>query len=169
MPTLVTARGNSSVPGFPPGKRASVRMAAGDSRVPTTLPNLPFMPKFSAHIFVCCNQRSPGHPRGCCDLDGAGRLREAFKEELKRRRLGVEVRANQAGCLEQCEYGPALVIYPQGVWYGQVQPEDVPRIVEETVVGGRVLADLLIPDDCLNSKGRVPWQRGSDGDHRETP
>jgi (2Fe-2S) ferredoxin len=110
------------------------------------------MPKFTSHIFVCCNRREPGHSRGCCDPDGSERLRECFKQELKRRGLGPLVRANKAGCLEQCEHGPTVVIYPQEIWYGHVRPEDVPRIVEETVVGGRVLADLLIAEACLNTR-----------------
>lgn len=114
------------------------------------------MGEFTSHIFVCCNQRAPGHRRGCCDADGSQRLRSAFKTEVKRRELGPEVRANMSGCLEQCEYGPAVVIYPQGIWYGGVQPEDVPRIIEETVVNGRILPDLLIPPECLNTQGQVP-------------
>jgi (2Fe-2S) ferredoxin len=113
------------------------------------------MPKFTSHIFVCCNQRAPGHPRGCCDPDGSEALRDAFKTELKRRGLGPLVRANSAGCLDQCELGPTVVIYPQEVWYGNVQITDVPRIVEETVIAGHVLADLAIDDAKLNNcKGR---------------
>jgi (2Fe-2S) ferredoxin len=112
------------------------------------------MPKFTHHIFVCCNRRESGHSRGCCDPEGSQALREAFKRELKRRGLGPLVRANQSGCLDQCELGPTVVIYPQQVWYGHVCVEDVPRIVEETVICGRVLADLALGDDQLNkSKG----------------
>jgi (2Fe-2S) ferredoxin len=121
------------------------------------------MPRFTAHVFVCCNQREPGNSRGCCNPDGSARLREAFKAELKKRGLGAEVRANQSGCLDQCEYGPTVVIYPQGIWYGNVRMSDVPRIVEETIIGGRVLAELQIPDACLNTKGQVPWQRTDAG------
>ena len=110
------------------------------------------MPKFTSHIFICCNQRPPGHGRGCCDPEGDARLRDCFKNELKRRGLGPLVRANQAGCLDQCERGPTVVIYPQGIWYGNVRPEDVPRIVQETVIGGRVIEDLLIPDEAVNAK-----------------
>jgi (2Fe-2S) ferredoxin len=108
------------------------------------------MPPFTAHIFVCCNRREPGHSRGCCDPDGSEALRNRFKAELKRRNLGPLVRANQSGCLDQCELGPTVVIYPQGIWYGHVQPDDVPRILDETVIGGRVLEDLLIPGAALN-------------------
>ncbi len=111
------------------------------------------MPAFTHHIFVCCNHRSAGHPRGCCDPDGSERLRALFKAEVERLGLGPLVRANKAGCLEQCELGPTVVIYPQGVWYGKVQPEDVPRIIQETVLGGRVLEDLVLADELLNTKG----------------
>ncbi|HEY5313701.1 MAG TPA: (2Fe-2S) ferredoxin domain-containing protein [Pirellulales bacterium] len=114
------------------------------------------MPPFTHHIFVCCNRREPGHSRGCCDPDGRQALRDCFKAELKKRRLSASVRANQAGCLDQCELGPTVVIYPQGIWYGHVQPADVPRIIDETIVSGRILADLLIADDWLNTAGRGP-------------
>lgn len=110
------------------------------------------MPLFRHHLFVCCNQRAPGHSRGCCNPDGSAALRDCFKAELKQRNLGPLVRANQAGCLDQCELGPTVVIYPQQIWYGGVRLEDVPRIVEETIVHGRVLEDLLIPAEQLNVK-----------------
>lgn len=110
------------------------------------------MPPFTHHIFVCCNTREPGHSRGCCDPAGSEALRNCFKAELKRRGLGPLVRANSAGCLDQCELGPVVVVYPQGIWYGGVKPEDVPRIVEETVVAGRVIDELRIPDERLNCR-----------------
>jgi (2Fe-2S) ferredoxin len=108
------------------------------------------MPAFTFHIFVCGNTREPGHKRGCCDPSGHQELREAFKTELKRAGLGQVSRANHSGCLDQCEHGPTVVIYPQGLWYGRVRVEDVPRIVR-TLVEGEVLEDLLIPDSCLNN------------------
>ena len=111
------------------------------------------MPKFTHHIFICCNQREPGNSRGCCDPLGNEALRDLFKAEVKRRGLTPQVRANSSGCLDQCEFGPTVVIYPQAIWYGGVKPEDVPRIIEETVVGGRVIEELLIADEHLNTKG----------------
>lgn len=110
------------------------------------------MPAFTHHLFVCCNQRSADHPRGCCDPDGGGSLRSALKSEIRRRKLGPLVRANKSGCLEQCEHGPTVAIYPQGIFYGGVTLQDVPRIVEETIIGGRVLEDLQIAEDCLNNR-----------------
>lgn len=114
------------------------------------------MPAFTHHLFVCCNRREPGHSRGCCDAEGTEALRNKFKAELSARKLKPAVRANSAGCLDQCELGPVVVIYPQGIWYGGVTLEDVPRILDETVIGGRVLNDLLIDESLLNTKGKGP-------------
>jgi (2Fe-2S) ferredoxin len=117
------------------------------------------MPRFTSHIFVCCNTREPGHSRGCCNADGSEALRNLFQAELKSRNLGVLVRANRSGCLDQCEYGPTVVIYPQQIWYGRVSAQDVPRIIDETILGGRIIEDLLIPEECLNTKGKIPWPK----------
>lgn len=110
------------------------------------------MPAFTHHIFICTNRRKHGHDRGSCDPDGDEALKKAFKKEIERRGLKPLVRANAAGCLDQCELGPTVVIYPQAIWYGGVKLSDVPRIVEETIVGGRVVEDLRIPDEKLNCR-----------------
>src|SRR5690349_5652775 len=73
------------------------------------------MPQFTHHVFVCCNQRDPGSSRGCCDPSGNEKLRDAFKSEIKKRGLRPLVRANTSGCLDQCELGPTVVIYPQAI------------------------------------------------------
>jgi (2Fe-2S) ferredoxin len=110
------------------------------------------MPQFTHHIFICINRRDPASGRGCCNADGSEALRTAFKKEVERRGLKPLVRANASGCLDQCELGPTVVIYPQAIWYGGVQLSDVPRIVEETIIHGRVLEDLRIPEEKLNCK-----------------
>jgi len=109
------------------------------------------MPKFQRHIFICCNQREPGHPRGCCDPTGEGRLQKAFKKAVAQRSLKGVVRANKAGCLDQCEHGPNVVVYPEQVWYGHVSVDDVEEIVESHILNGRPVDRLIIPDDCLNN------------------
>ena len=110
------------------------------------------MPLFTHHVFVCGNQRAAGHSRGCCDQDGSEALRNAFKAEIKKRGLTPLVRANRAGCLDQCEEGPIVVIYPQAIWYGKVSIDDVPRIVEETIINGQIIDELQIPADRLNCR-----------------
>ncbi|MGE3313682.1 MAG: ferredoxin [Planctomycetaceae bacterium] len=109
------------------------------------------MPAFSHHLFVCGNQRPPGNPRGCCNADGSDQLRTALAAEIKSRGLNPLVRANKAGCLEQCEHGPVVAIYPQGIFYGHVTAADASRIIEETIINGRILDDLRIADECLNN------------------
>ena len=102
--------------------------------------------RFSHHVFICENKRPDGDLRGCCCGRGAEAVRQAFKEELHRRGLRGQVRANGAGCLDACAQGPAVVVYPEGVWYGHVRPEDVPEIVERHLVGGQPVERLRLHD-----------------------
>ena len=120
-------------------------------------PPLRLMAPFTHHVFICGNRREPGHRRGCCDCDGQDSLRSAFKAEIARRGWKGLVRANSAGCLDQCELGPVVVIYPQGIWYGGVGEGDVGRILN-AIASGEVVQDLLIPDEALNTKGAHPWR-----------
>jgi (2Fe-2S) ferredoxin len=102
------------------------------------------MPKFEKHIFICVNERTPEDPRGCCKERGSEKIRELFKEEVARRGLKGKVRANAAGCLDHCEHGPTVVIYPDGVWYKVQTPEDVKEIMDEHIEGNRIVTRLAI-------------------------
>jgi (2Fe-2S) ferredoxin len=99
--------------------------------------------RFRHHVFVCENRRSEDDPRGCCSAKGSVEIRAALKAELKRRGM-KDVRANASGCLDACAFGPSIVVYPEGVWYGRVRVEDVPEIVEEHLVGGRPVERLRL-------------------------
>jgi (2Fe-2S) ferredoxin len=109
------------------------------------------MPKFEHHIFICANQRPAGNPRGCCDPEGMGSLQLAFKQELSRRGLKKTVRANKAGCLDQCEHGPTVVVYPEGVWYGGVKAEDVAEIIESHIINNIPVTRLMLDEGCINT------------------
>lgn len=109
------------------------------------------MALFERHVFVCGNERAPDHPRGSCKARGADAVREALKAEAKRARLSGPVRVNSAGCLDQCEHGVTLVVYPEQVWYGGVTVADVPELVAEHLVAGRPVARLRMPDTCVNA------------------
>ena len=100
--------------------------------------------RYRHHVFVCENRRPFGDPRGSCAAKGSEELRAALKAEIARRGLKEEVRANSAGCLDACAAGPAIVVYPEGVWYGGVRPEDVPEIVESHLVNGVPVERLVI-------------------------
>jgi (2Fe-2S) ferredoxin len=66
--------------------------------------------------------------------------------------LAGRVRINKSGCLDQCEHGPTVVVYPDAVWYGGVKPEDAEEIVSGHLIAGRPVERLRIADSCLNSK-----------------
>ena len=95
-------------------------------------------PYYRAHVFCCTNERPAGHPRGCCKAKGAEKLRNYMKARAKE--LGLaDVRVNMAGCLDRCELGPTMVIYPEGVWYTYASMADVDEILQRHVIeGGRV-------------------------------
>ena len=101
--------------------------------------------KLKAHIFICTNERPDGHPRGCCMKKQSESLVQLFKQEIARSGLNAEVRAQKAGCLDVCEYGPALVVYPDGIWYGKVQSEDVSEIVQDHLLKDKPVERLRIP------------------------
>ena len=104
------------------------------------------MPSFQRHVFVCTNERAPDHPRGSCKLKGSVEVRDTLKAELKARGLAKVVRANNAGCLDQCEHGITVVVYPEQVWYGHVTAADIPEIIERHIMKGEIVERLLLPD-----------------------
>lgn len=104
------------------------------------------MGRFERHVFVCTNERPQGHPKGCCKDKGGEEVRDRLKAELRGRGLAGAVRANTAGCLDACQYGVSMVIYPEGIWYGGVTPDDVAEITEKTILNGHVIDRLLIKD-----------------------
>jgi (2Fe-2S) ferredoxin len=99
---------------------------------------------FRHHIFVCMNVRPADDPRGCCSAKGSEKLRDYFKAEIKRHGLSGTVRANQAGCLDACAYGPSVVIYPEGVWYTVKTEEDAREILDCHIGRGEIVTRLLM-------------------------
>jgi len=104
------------------------------------------MPTFQRHVFVCVNERPAGHPKGCCKSRGGPEVRDALKAELGARGLSKVIRANNAGCLDQCEQGVTVVVYPEQVWYGHVTVDDIPEIVDRHLVRGEFVERLMLPD-----------------------
>ena len=98
---------------------------------------------FERHLFVCTNRRDENNPKGCCASKGGEQLHVVFKAALAERGLKGRIRANKAGCLDACDFGCAVVVYPDNVWYAGVKKEDVPEIIEEHLVGGRPVERLL--------------------------
>lgn len=102
------------------------------------------MSYFKHHVFFCSNQREPGAT--CCNNHGATEMRNYAKDRIGE--LGLKgkgkVRINSAGCLDRCDEGPVLVVYPEGVWYTYIDKTDIDEIIEEHLVNGRVVERLRI-------------------------
>lgn len=102
------------------------------------------MSHFKHHVFFCCNQRGTGET--CCNAHGATELRNYAKDRVKA--LGIsgtgKVRVNSAGCLDRCDQGPVMVIYPEAVWYTYIDREDIDEIIDQHLVQGRVVERLKI-------------------------
>lgn len=102
------------------------------------------MDYYERHVFFCLNRREDG--RACCANHDAERLQAYAKDRVKK--LGLDgkrkVRVNKAGCLDRCDEGPCVVVYPEGVWYTYVDEHDVDEIVDSHLVRGEVVERLKI-------------------------
>ena len=98
---------------------------------------------YDAHVFVCLNERSSDHPRGSCFARGSSELHSKLKKRAKE--LGIKnIRINKAGCLERCELGPVIVIYPEGVWYHIETDQDIEEILQKHILNGEVVKSLRL-------------------------
>ena len=106
---------------------------------------------YRKHVFICINKRPEGDPKGCCWDKRSVRRRLFMKNRAKE--LGLEdVRINASGCLDRCELGPTMVIYPEGVWYTFENDEDIEEILQRHVIDGARVDRLRLappaPDDA---------------------
>jgi (2Fe-2S) ferredoxin len=107
------------------------------------------------HVLVCTNTRPDDHAKGCCLARGSGSVKAKFKELIERRGLKERVFVNSANCLHNCEHGGIVVVYPEGVWYGGVQPEDVEEIVDAHLVNGKPVKRLRLSNKPRSLGGRL--------------
>jgi len=102
------------------------------------------MGRYQYHVCFCTNQRDDGRPS--CNDCGAREARDYVKQRCKA--LGIHgagrVRINTAGCLDRCEQGPVIVIYPEETWYTYVDQSDLDEIIEEHLRHGRRVERLRI-------------------------
>jgi (2Fe-2S) ferredoxin len=102
------------------------------------------MSYYKNHVFFCINQREDGSQ--CCGQHKVQEMRDYMKKRSKE--LGLvhsgEVRVNTAGCLNRCDSGPVIVIYPDETWYTFVDQTDIDEIIEEHLVKGNKVERLLI-------------------------
>jgi (2Fe-2S) ferredoxin len=99
---------------------------------------------FQHHVFFCINERNDG--RACCADRNAQALQEYAKKRLKTLDMNGpgKIRINKAGCLDRCEEGPVLVVYPEGIWYTYIDQEDIDEIVDSHLIAGKPVERLKI-------------------------
>ena len=99
---------------------------------------------YQHHVFFCLNQRENGE--ACCMNKGAEAAFDHMKSHVKKLGLSGEgkVRINRSGCLDRCELGPVMVVYPQAVWYTFVDNDDIDEIIESHLLNDKVVERLLL-------------------------
>ena len=101
---------------------------------------------FKKHVFMCTNTRPEGHIRGCCQEKEASSMRAYMREKVSQTNL-ERIRINTSGCLDRCEHGPVMVIYPEGIWYSPKSKEDLDEIIERHLINDQVVNRLLLPTE----------------------
>lgn len=100
---------------------------------------------FAKHVFFCTNQREPGE--ACCNNFNAQKMRDYVKSKVKKLGISTDenrIRINSAGCMDRCDEGPVLVVYPEAIWYTYVDETDLDEIINEHLLHGRIVERLKI-------------------------
>ena len=101
------------------------------------------MKKPKHHIFVCGSFRVSGEPQGVCSKKGSMHLLQYLEGELADRGMH-DVIVSSTGCLKVCDRGPALVVYPENLWYGKVESEQAIDEIVDAIESGTPAAAYLI-------------------------
>ena len=109
-------------------------------------------PVYRVHVFCCTNERPETHWRGACGNKGSRALCDYMC------RLGMaigarRIRINHAGCLNVCQHGPVMVVYPEGVWYRYSTAADVEEILRSHIMGGVKVERLALAIDPATLHG----------------
>lgn len=120
------------------------------------------MPKPEKYVFVCTNQRPPGHPRGSCVDKMSVEVLQQFRDLQGEKGL-ITFKVVATGCLEPCLAGPTVYVAPDDVWYGGVTLNDVEPIIDQHLVGGKPVAMLIIDEDDFERSQRGPKEAPPSG------
>ena len=97
--------------------------------------------QYDKHVFVCINSRTDSQ-RSSCGNNGFLLREEIIKILRKYNNRKLKIRINKSGCLDQCECGPTIVIYPKGFWYYNVTLIDINEIVQESIINNNYIQRL---------------------------
>ncbi len=99
---------------------------------------------YDKHIFICTNQRAPEATRRSCGEAHGMEIVDAFKKKLKELNLPIKVRAQKAGCMDICDFGQTVVVYPEGIFYVGVELDDINEIINEHIINNRPVERLRL-------------------------
>ena len=99
---------------------------------------------YDKHLFICTNQRAAGAARISCGEAHGMEIVDAFKRKLKELNLPIKLRAQKSGCLDICDFGQTIVVYPEGVFYVGVELADVDEIINEHIINNRPVQRLRL-------------------------
>ena len=100
--------------------------------------------KYKKHVFVCCNQKGEG--KKCCGADTGEEYVKQLREKLIDAGINPkqEIRVQKSGCLGVCKNGPAIAVYPEGIFYGNVSTNDLDSIIENHLLNNKAIEDITI-------------------------
>ena len=111
--------------------------------------------KYDKHIFICVNERPDSSLKGDCSRLGSKEIRMRFVELINEHGLKGKVRANKSGCLDACEVGPSIVIYPLGVWYTNFEVSDVDEIFQKSILNDKIVERLVSSEKTWQKIDRI--------------
>ena len=110
---------------------------------------------YRSHVLVCGGTG--------CTSSGSQAIINALESEIKKNGLETEVQVVKTGCFGLCALGPIMIVYPEGTFYSMVKEEDIPEIVSEHLLKGRIVSRLVydetVADDGIKSLNETDFYK----------